>query len=70
MSIYNTKCKSLISKLNHYCKMFIDDIKKNKSIIIFSDSKLITDLLYDILNKYNNNQYIGKIKWQLATPAF
>ena len=62
MSIYNTKCKSLIAKLNYYCKMFIDDIKKNKSVIIFSDSKLITDLLYDILKKYNNTaDYFYKI---------
>lgn len=70
MTIYNSKCKSLIAKLNYYCKMFIDDIKKNKSVIIFSDSKIITDLLYDILKKYNNSEdYFFKINSIWGTPA-
>ena len=70
MTIYNTKCTSLIAKLNYYCKMFMNDIKKSKSVIIFTDSKLICDLLFDLLKKYNNTEdYFFKINKNWGTEA-
>jgi len=51
-------CKSYDEKINllSFCNKFINDkIKNNKSVLILTDSKTITDDLKDYFYKYNSN---------------
>ena len=68
MTIYNSKCHDLKQKLKYYTSHLIDDVKQGKSVIIFSDSKDITDSLYAILSEYNNTKgYCVKINKNWGT---
>lgn len=53
MIIYQSKCKSEDEKILQFTKLFKQDVKLEKTIIIFSDSKKITEKLEIIIKSYN-----------------
>ena len=55
MIIYDSKTFNEMLEIKNFLKPVIRDIKAKKSVIIFSDSKKMTEQIFIILQEYNND---------------
>jgi hypothetical protein len=55
MIIYRSELYNINSEIDNFVKMLKKDVQEEKSVLIFSDSKNITEIVFLLLQKYNNN---------------
>lgn len=55
MIIYRSELYDVNSEIAKFVRLFKKDVQEKKSVLIFSDSKYITEAVFLLLQKYNND---------------